>query len=112
MNYYRRHVLLVLCLALLSGCAGIVGRYDTAPVQELCYSLTMTIHVVTNRSQIPLQHPDIVGAWRHGEIWVIASPRNGQYYIDPCVIGHEILHELHSLDARIPNPDTIVVRFR
>jgi hypothetical protein len=108
----KRLLSVLFVCGMAAGCQPIFQDYDRAVPQIRDYPVDIVVHVVTNRDQIPIHRPDVVGAWRPREIWVAASLRNGQLYLDPCVLGHEMLHDLHNQDAQIPDPDALIIWFQ
>lgn len=108
----RLAAILILIGMILSGCVAVFQNFDRTPPKVLDVPVSVFVHVVTHRSQIPLDRRNIVGAWRNGEIWVLATEQKGEFHVDPYVLGHEVLHEMHAGDSRFPNPDKLTVWFQ
>lgn len=122
MDIYEKHSIIVLLIVLiaLTGCSAVLPAWETADKSTTITTISLDVYAVTNRSQLPTDNPQAIGLWHRSfgiidwgagqfgeqeQIWVVCVEKDGKLYIDPYLLGHELLHALHYRNAIFPNPD-------
>ena len=69
----------------------------------------VTIHIVNSSQDFDNPKfkgsPTVKGYANGFEVWIVASFKNGQIYIDSKLLGHEIRHMLKARQPELTDPD-------